>query len=344
MWTGRYTARPWRRGGMAMQRPRLLHRNRAAWTLIVATGVIGVRLVAQQPGQPAGDGAAPPPVVRTDISGDWAVVSNEDQPHRVPGPELGDYTGLPLNEADRQKAEAWDATILSQPERQAQPHPIQYAMRGPGPALRIVKILDPITQELVAYAMAGGFGRADRVIWMDGRPHPSDFSEHTWDGFSTGVWENGQLVVTTTHMKLGVIQRNGSAASPYGKMVEHYFRHGDLMTMFSSVDDPIYLEEPMVRSHTWRWNPNGNTALGNAFESVDELGDKPLGWVPFYPLGVTHSEFAQKVGLPFGATRGGKESLYPEYQLKIQEMIKEDAARKAAGAVPPSQDKAAPKK
>ena len=324
----------------------IVNRKKTAWTLIVAAGVIGTRLVAQQAGPPAADGAAPAPapIVRTDISGDWTVISNEDQPHRVPGPELGDYTGLPLNDADRQKAEAWDATILSQPERQAQPHPIQYSMRGPGPALRVVRILDPITQEFVAYAMAGGFGRADRVIWMDGRPHPSDFSEHTWDGFSTGVWENGQLVVTTTHMKMGVIQRNGSAASPYGKMVEHYFRHGDLLTMFSSVDDPIYLEEPMVRSHTWRWNPNGNTALGNAFESVDELGDKPLGWVPFYPLGVTHAEFAQKVGLPFPATRGGKESLYPEYQLKIQAMMKEDAARKAADTAKPSQDNAAPKK
>ena len=195
-------------------------------------------------------------------------------------------------------------------------------MRGPGPALRILKILDPVTQELVAYTIAGGFGRADRVVWMDGRPHPSDFSEHTWDGFSTGVWENGQLVVTTTHMKQGVIQRNGSATSPYGKMVEHFFRHGEIMTMVSSVDDPIYLEEPMVRSHTWRLNTNGNMGFGNAFESVDELGDKPLGWVPFYPLGVTHPEFAEKVGLPFAATRGGKESLYPEYQLKIQEMVK----------------------
>ena len=321
----------------------VVNRNKTAWMLIGAAGVIGVRLVAQQPGQPTGD-AAPPPVVRTDISGDWTYANNEDQPHRVPGPELGDYTGLPLNNADRQKADAWDATILSQPERQAQPHPVQYLMRGPGPALRIVKILDPITEELVAYTIAGGFGRADRVIWMDGRPHPSDFSEHTWDGFSTGVWENGQLVVTTTHMKMGVIQRNGSAASPYGKMVEHFFRHGDLLAMFSSIDDPIYFEEPMARTQTWRWNPNGNTALGNAFESVDELGDKPLGWVPFYPLGVTPSEFGQKVRLPFTATRGGKESLYPEYQLKIQDMMKEDAARKAADAVKPSQDNAAPKK
>src|SRR5438128_487739 len=105
---------------------------------LLAAAVVVVPLVAQGP--------APGAAVRTDIAGDWNVVSNEDQPHRVPGPELGDYTGLPINAADRQKAEAWDATILSQPERQAQAHPAQYWMRGPGPALRILKILDPITQ------------------------------------------------------------------------------------------------------------------------------------------------------------------------------------------------------
>jgi hypothetical protein len=271
-------------------------------------------MLAQQP--------AAPPVVRTDISGDWAVISNEDQPHRAPGPELGDYTGLPMNDADRQKADAWDASVLASPERQTQAHPVQYLMRGPGPALRILKVLDPVTQELVAYTIAGGFGRADRVIWMDGRPHPSDFSEHTWDGFSTGEWVNGQLVVTTTHMKQGVIQRNGAATSPYGKMVEHFFRHGEYMTMAFTVDDPIFLEEPIMRSHTWRLNLNGNLTFGNSFEAVDEIADRPPGYVPSYPLGVTHGEFAERFNLPFEATRGGKESLYPEYQLKIEQMRK----------------------
>src|SRR5882757_8357020 len=166
------------------------------WSVAVGLGlVLGARALVS--GQAP---AAAPPVLRTDIAGDWAVVVNEDQPHRAPGPELGDYTGLPLNDADRQKAQAWDASILSQPERQAQAHPAQYWMRGPGPALRILKILDPVTQVQIAYSIAGGFGRSDRVIWMDGRNHPSDYSEHTWDGFSTGRWENGQLVITTTHM------------------------------------------------------------------------------------------------------------------------------------------------
>ncbi len=283
------------------------------WALGLAALVLGGRLLAQRPG-------GPPPIVRTDISGDWAVISNEDQPHRAPGPDLGDYTGLPLNDAGRQKAESWDASVLASPERQSQAHPVQYLMRGPGPALRILKVLDPVTQELVAYTIAGGFGRADRVIWMDGRPHPSDFSEHTWDGFSTGEWVDGQLVVTTTHMKQGVIQRNGAAASPYGKMVEHFFRHGEYMTMAWTVDDPIFLEEPMMRSHTWRLNLNGNLTFGNPFESVDEIADRPVGYVPSYPLGTTHPEFAEHYGLPLAATRGGKASLYPEYQDTIKQM------------------------
>ena len=179
---------------------------------------------------------------------------------------------------------------------------------------------------------------------MDGRPHPSDYSEHTWDGFSTGVWDDGQLVVTTTHMKQGVIQRNGSATSPYGKMTEHWFRHGHDMTMFWTVDDPIFFEEPMIRTHTWTWNPNGNMAFGNAFESVDELGDKPLGWVPAFPLGTRHEEFAEAHNLPWKATLGGKESLYPEYMDKIKQFAKEEADAKAKAEAEQGAKKAPAKK
>ena len=311
--------------------------QQVGWAFAVVAGLVGARTLVN--GQGPGGG-----VVRTDIAGDWAVMVNEDQPHRGPGPELGDYTGLPINAADRQKAETWDATILSQPERQAQAHPAQYLMRGPGPALRILKILDPITQVQVAYAIAGGFGRADRVIWMDGRNHPSEYSEHTWDGFSTGRWENGQLAVTTTHMKQGVIQRNGAATSPYGVMTEHWFRHGLMLTLFWSVNDPIFLEEPMVRTHQWQLNTNANMAFGNAFESVDELGDKPLGWVPSFPLGSHQKEFAEAHNLPFKATLGGAENLYPEYMEKIKQFAAEEAAEKAAAKAAEAAKKPAAKK
>jgi hypothetical protein len=301
----------------------------SVWLLALA--VAAVMLFRTTPfAQGFGQAAGP---IRNDISGEWAPVNNEDQPHRAPGPELGDYTGIPVNDATRQGADTWDATSLSEPERQGQPHPVQYLMRGPGPALRILRVLNPVTQEMIGYAMAGGFGRADRIIWMDGRPHPSDYSEHTWDGFSTGEWEDGQLVVVTSHMKIAKLQRNGVIVGPYSKMVEHFFRHGEYMTSFFSVDDPAYLEEPFVRSQTWLVNTQGNMTFGNPFEPVDELGDKPLGWVASYPLGTKPTEYAKMHDLPFEATRGGKESIYPEYMQKIQQMrLQEAAAMKAADA------------
>ncbi len=267
--------------------------------------------------------AASPAVAQFDIAGEWAALNNvsEDQPHRAPGADLGDYTGLPVNDAARLKARSWDASILSQPERQAQPHPAMYSYRGGGgPNLRIEKVVDPTTGALIAFKFNGFFGRADRTIWMDGRPHPSDHAEHQWNGFSTGEWVGNALKVTTTHIKQGVIQRNGVAASAYTRMTEFWTRHNNHLGVFTWIDDPMYLEEPMVRTTDWLWNPQQNVGLPQPFDTVDELGDRPLGWVPSYPMGTLHEDFAQKHGLPFEATIGGKETLYPEFMKKIKEM------------------------
>jgi hypothetical protein len=293
----------------------------------LAAAVVAVPMLAQAPAPPAGG------FVRVDISGEWAQTTHEDVPHRNPGAELGDYTGLPLNDAARQKAEAWDASILSQPERQAQAHPVQYHMRGPQPNLRILRILNPVTQQQIAYTVAGMFGRADRVIYIDGRNHPSDYSEHTWDGYSTGSWDaDGHFNVVTTHMKYGVINRNGSPSSPYGVLREHFARHGLYMVSLFFVDDPIYLEEPMVRSQNWTWAPDQDVQFGEPFEPVDELGDRPPGWVPFWPLGSLQMEYSQTRNIPWKATIGGKDSLYPEFMDKIQQFRAEDAAQKAEEA------------
>ena len=248
---------------------------------------------------------------------------HEDQPHRGPGAELGDYTGLTINAAARQKASVWDASILSLPERMAQPHPGQYYMRGPGPNMRITKRIHPLTGELIAYTLEGVFGRADRIFWMDGRPHPPENAEHTWHGFSTGEIVGNQLVVTTTHMKYGVIQRNGVPASYKAVMTEFFVRHGDRMVMTSIVDDPVYLEEPFVRSQQWETSANVNPDQRWIFEVVDEVAGHPAGYVPHYPLGTQQDEFARRHGIPFEATQGGMETIYPEYQAEIERMMRE---------------------
>jgi hypothetical protein len=287
---------------------------RSAWIVLIATLV------------------ATPAFAQVDLAGEWGRDNHEDQPHRVPGAELGDYTGLPLNAAARQKAESWDASILSQPEQQAKPHPAQYSMRGPQPNVRITRVVDPITGRLIAYTIAGMFGRADRTIWMDGRPHPSDYAEHTWGGFSTGEWIGPQLKITTTHMKTTFINRNGPPTSYKGVMTEFYTVHGDMMVGLTIVDDPVYFEEPMVRSNNYRRMPSQHVGPAIPFETVDELGDKPSGWVPSWPIGTHHTEFAEHFGLPFEATRGGKETLYPEYMKKIEELKKTMPARPAPAA------------
>jgi hypothetical protein len=263
-----------------------------------------------------------PAAAQFDLSGEWTARTHEDTPHRIPGPELGDFTGLPLNAAARQKAVSWDASILSQPEQQAKPHPAQYSMRGPGPTIRWTKIVDPLSGRLVAFTLVGTFGRADRVIWMDGRPHPSPYAEHTFAGFSTGEWEGNALKVTTTHMKAGFIQRNGAPSSYKAVMTEYFVRHDDHLLLFSIVDDPVYLEEPMVRTHNFVRAPQQHVGLASPFETVDEV-DMPLGWVPHYPLGTRHTEFTDRFGLPEEAAAGGKETLYPEYAKTVQRMIAE---------------------
>src|SRR5687767_3429559 len=265
--------------------------------------------------------AASPAFAQVDISGEWAARGHEDQPHRGPGAELGDYTGLPINAAARQKASHWDASILSLPERMAQPHPAVYFMRGPGPNMRVTKRTDPVTHQLVAYTIEAPFGRDDRIIWMDGRPHPSEHAEHLWEGFSTGKVEGNRLVITTTHMKYGVIQRNGVPASPKATMTEHFIRHGDSLTHVTIVYDPVYLEEPFVRTSGWVRSSNIQPDQRWLFEVVDEVAGHPRGYVPHYPFGTKQDGYAKNHGLPFETTQGGKETIYPEYEQKIRQLL-----------------------
>ena len=212
-----------------------------------------------------------------DLAGQWSARMHEDAVYRGAGGLLGDYTGLPINAAARQMAESWDADVLSQPERMTQAWPAVYSMRGEGPNIRVSEVRDPVSEQLVALRLVGIFGRSDRTIWLDGRPHPSPFVEFTWDGFSTGTFHDGRLTVTTTHMKMGVLQKVGVYASPYAVLTEEFFAHGELLTMVSIVEDPIYLEEPLVRSQSWVRNPNQNVGQATPWESVDELGDKDVG-------------------------------------------------------------------
>jgi hypothetical protein len=261
---------------------------------------------------------------RVDLTGLWSSGrgNHEELPLRGdPGVEVGEYVGVPLNDAARQHAESWTPTMHSLLEWQGRPHPVTYSMRAPRPDFRMGAIVEPGTERLIGYTVTNLFGRADRTIWLDGRPHPSKYAEHKWQGFSTGVWEGGTLKVTTTHVKYSFVHRNGIPLSPYAVMTEYYKRRGDLLTLIIIVDDPIYLTEPMIRTSTFRLDPTLTIGPALPFEVAEELPSLQKGQVPAYPLGTKHTEYARRAGLPFEASQGGARTMYPEYMNRLKELM-----------------------
>jgi hypothetical protein len=272
-----------------------------------------------------------PASAQADLSGEWAPRFHEDQPERIPGPDIGDYLGLPINEAARLRGDSWDASLLTLPEHQCKPHPADYSPRGPA-NLRIWKEVDTSTQQVVAFHTHISWQAPERTIYLDGRPHPPAYAAHTWQGFSTGKWEGNMLTVTTTHLKAGWIRRNGLPRSDQATLTEHWIRHDNYLTLVHIVDDPVYLTEPFIRTTNWVLDLNQQIAPYPC-QTVVEV-ERPKGTVPHHLPGTNTflTEFPSKHRLPAEAARGGAETMYPEYMVKLKKLMMESPATRAAAA------------
>src|SRR5437588_13035792 len=83
-----------------------------------------------------------PAFAQIDFTGEWAPAYHEDGPERLPGPELGDYMGMPINDAARLRADSYDADRISiVTEYECRPHSADYGMRGLGD-LRVTREID----------------------------------------------------------------------------------------------------------------------------------------------------------------------------------------------------------
>jgi hypothetical protein len=264
---------------------------------------------------------------QTDLSGSWGPRYHEDFPERIPGPELANYLGLPINEAARQWALSWDPSRLTLEEHQCQVHVSPYIYRGPL-QLRIWEERDPQSQALIAIKNYISTYEQTRTIWMDGRPHPPDYAPHTWQGFSTGIWDGDMLTVTTTHIKQGWIRRNGLPESDRATLTEHFIRHGGYLTHISVVTDPVYLTEPLIKSQNFVLNARALPPQAWLWPCVPvvEVANRPLGElqveVPHYLPGKNPfvREFATQSGIPLEAAMGGAETMYPEYMMKLRQL------------------------
>ena len=251
-----------------------------------------------------------------DLSGGWAQRFHEDLPERGAGPDIGDYLGLPINDAARLRADSWDAAKWTMPERQCEPHPADYGPRGPA-SMRISSTVDPVSQDVISWHTTLMWMLPHRTIYMDGRPRPSAYAQHTWQGFSTGEWEGDMLKVTTTHLKEGWLRRNGVPRSEKATLVEYFIRHGNYLTLVTVVKDPVYLTEPFVRTSNWVADPGFQLSPFSCIPTVeierarDEIPHHLPGANPYL------TEFAVRHGLPVDAARGGAATMYPEYLARI---------------------------
>jgi len=259
-----------------------------------------------------------PASAQVDFTGEWAPLYHEDNPERIPGPELGDYMGIPINNAARLRGDAYDADRISVvTEYQCRPHGGDYSMRGLA-NMRIDYEYNDV-DKLVAIHTRMNFQEQARTIYMDGREHPGELAAHTFQGFSTGTWDNNMLNVSTDHLKESYLRRNGLPRSDKATFTDHWVRHGNYLTVTTAISDPVFLEETFVRSQTWVLDP-GQRLGKDICESVPEI-IKP-GVVPNHLPGTNPflHEVSDWYGVPYNAVRGGAATLYPEFRQKMDKV------------------------
>jgi hypothetical protein len=129
------------------------------------------------------------------------------------------------------------------------------------------------------------------------------------------------LQVTTTHLTEGLISHNGVPISSQATFREHIVRHGDRLTIALIVYDPVYLEEPYLRSRTWVYDPTVRVPPEPCEPAVEVV--RPPGEVPHYLPGTNPfvGEAAQRFKFPLEGARGGAVTLYPEFRKQLKEII-----------------------
>jgi len=258
-----------------------------------------------------------------DLSGVWGFVRGQYGQENAGGSDIGDFTGIPINDEGRAVGLSFSAAQWSEPERQCQYYSPRYVSTGPF-ALNVWSDTDPVTGRIVAWNMGAWIDKDIVTVWMDGRPHPSVNAFHPYSGFATGTWEGDTLVIRTTHIKWSVLRINGLQHSDRATMTQYVVRHGDLLSMLTYFEDPVYLSEPFVLSSVWQLNPKANSSRTSpACEPINESPRlENTSIVPHYLPGKNPfaNDYARYYNLPLEAAQGGAQTMYPEFRKKLKDV------------------------
>src|SRR5436190_12461308 len=229
-----------------------------------------------------------------DLAGSWAARNHEI----LAGDGLRvDYTGMPLNDEARTKALSYSESQLSMIERQCQGWPAFYLVQGPF-GLRIWSEIEPVKGSVVSWTIGAWEDRAPMTIWMDGRPHPSEYALHTRAGFTTGAWEGDTLVARTTHMQAGFLRKTGPPSSDLATLTTRFSRHGDILTVLAIIEDPVYLAEPWLLSKSFQVSATPVSPTGPPCVTTYEAD---VSSVPHYAP--DKNPFADELTMKYGVPR-----------------------------------------
>jgi hypothetical protein len=270
-----------------------------------------------------------------DLSGPWSPRNSTDVLQDQPGPEPtpDDFTGLPLNESGRAAALLVSPDKLSMPQRICSFYSPVYLMLGPF-GLNMSNQTEPRNGGTVAWDIASWEDMAQISIWMDGRPHPSQAAPHEMSGFTTGTWQQDILVANTTHMRAGIIRRNGTPHSDLATMTTWFMRHGTELTVFARIEDPVYLATPLYLTRVFVLNPGPSPQRTVGQPCVQGFEGVPEGEVPHFLPGQNPfiNDMTAQYGLPLQALMGGPETMYPEFRKQLQnKYVRPEKCSRACG-------------
>ncbi|MGD8323092.1 MAG: hypothetical protein PVF50_01910 [Gammaproteobacteria bacterium] len=239
-------------------------------SVLLATGLPADDTQAQFGGPPP-----PPPgpareVAPWDPTGQWVASITEDWRFRMVTPPKNDYPGLPLTNAARAAADAWD------PQRDIA-EGAQCKAYGAAGIMRIPTRLRIDWEDESTLRIQTDAGRQRRTLHFDGATPGG--RGRTLQGSTLAEWElhgggfrgppvtNGTIRAVTTNMTAGYYRKNGVPYSENAVLTEYF----DLQEMhdgtqwlvvLSVLDDPENFFTPVITSTNFRredsrrgWDP-----------------------------------------------------------------------------------------
>jgi hypothetical protein len=138
----------------------------------------------------------------------------------------GQFAGLKLTQRALSEAENYDPLSMQNPDTACIPPSVAFYMQAPFP-MAIDEGRDLIVFRMEYYDLV-------RIIYLDGRAHPPADHPHTKSGHSVGHWEDGTLVVDTTHIAPGTLMNNGFDHSENMHIVERFRLSPDGNTLWAT--------------------------------------------------------------------------------------------------------------